>query len=101
MGGFIDEFIVANRSEAEAGQLHSLRGKPLVVPTALGNDQGWMTDQNQSAALSTNNVHRVVPGQTHDSLVDNPKHAAAITSARQDRCGSRSAPVSVYLRLPV
>jgi pimeloyl-ACP methyl ester carboxylesterase len=85
MGGFIDEFGVANRSEAEAGQLHSLEGKPLVVLTAArGNAKGWMTDQNQSAALSTNSVHRVVPGSTHDSLVDNPKHTAAVTQAIHD-----------------
>ena len=28
MGGFIDEFVVANRSEAEAGRLRSLGAKP-------------------------------------------------------------------------
>jgi pimeloyl-ACP methyl ester carboxylesterase len=85
MGGFIDEFGVANRSEAEAGQLHSLSGKPLVVLTAArGNSNGWMADQDQSAALSTDSVHRVVPGATHDSLVDNPQHAAAVTQAIHD-----------------
>ncbi len=85
MGGFIDEFGVANRSEAEAGQLHSLEGKPLVVLTAArGNSKGWMGDQNQSAALSTNSVQRVVPGSNHDSLVDNPKHTAAVTQAIHD-----------------
>ena len=85
MGGFLDEFLVANRSEAEAGQLHSLSGEPLVVLTAArGNSKGWMGDQNQSATLSTNSVHRVVPGSTHDSLVDNPAHAAAVTQAIRD-----------------
>ena len=34
MGGFLDEFGVANRSEAEAGTLRSLDAKPLVVLTA-------------------------------------------------------------------
>jgi pimeloyl-ACP methyl ester carboxylesterase len=85
MGGFIDEFGVANRSEAEAGRLASLGGKPLVVLTAArGNSKGWMGDQNQSATLSTNSVHRVVAGATHDSLVDNPAHAAAVTQAIRD-----------------
>jgi pimeloyl-ACP methyl ester carboxylesterase len=85
MGGFLDEFAVANRSEAEAGQLHSLSGKPLVVLTAArGNSKGWMGDQHQSATLSSNSVHRVVPGSTHDSLVDNPKHTAAVTQAIHD-----------------
>ena len=34
MAGFLDEFGVANRSEAEAGTLHSLAAKPLIVLTA-------------------------------------------------------------------
>ena len=34
MGGFLDEFGVANRSEAEAGALRSLDAKPLIVLTA-------------------------------------------------------------------
>ncbi|MDX6301506.1 MAG: hypothetical protein QOF53_2720, partial [Nocardioidaceae bacterium] len=34
--------------------------------------------------LSTNSVHRVVAGSTHDSLVDNPKHTAAVTQAIRD-----------------
>src|SRR3954452_4189908 len=85
MGGFIDEFGIANRSEAEAGQLREFAAKPLVVLTAArGNSKGWMGDQNQTADLSTNSVHRVVAGSTHDSLVDNPKHTAAVTQAIHD-----------------
>jgi pimeloyl-ACP methyl ester carboxylesterase len=85
MGGFIDEFGIANRSEAEAGQLRNFAAKPLVVLTAArGNSKGWMGDQNQSTTLSTNSVHRVVPGSTHDSLVDNPQHTAAVTQAIHD-----------------
>ena len=85
MGGFVDEFGVANRSEAEAGQLHSLSGKPLVVLTAeRGNSEGWMADQDKTVSLSTNSLHRVVPGATHASFVENPDHAAAITEAIRD-----------------
>jgi pimeloyl-ACP methyl ester carboxylesterase len=97
MGGFLDEFGVANRSEAEAGQLRSLGAKPLVVLTAeRGNAKGWMADQNKTVTLSNNSVHRVVPGATHDSLVDNPHHAAAVTRAIHDvvasaRTGARLA----------
>lgn len=85
MGGFLDEFGVANRSEAEAGELRSLDGKPLFVLTAeLENSTGWMADQNETVALSTNSVHRVVQGSTHASFVDNPDHAAAVTRAIRD-----------------
>jgi pimeloyl-ACP methyl ester carboxylesterase len=85
MGGFLDEFGVANRSESEAGELRTFGDKPLIVLTAdLGNSPGWMVEQDKTAALSTNSVHRVVPGSTHDSLVSNPDHAAAVIQAAQD-----------------
>jgi pimeloyl-ACP methyl ester carboxylesterase len=85
MGGFIDEFGVANRSEAEAGQLRSFGAKPLIVLTAeRGNSEGWMAAQNETLTLSTNSLHRVVSGATHASFVDDPDHAAAVTRAIHD-----------------
>jgi pimeloyl-ACP methyl ester carboxylesterase len=85
MAGFLDEFGVANRSEAEAGRLRSLDAKPLVVLTATrGNSKGWMAEQDELAELSTNSVHRVEPGATHAAFVDNPDHAAAVTRAIHD-----------------
>jgi pimeloyl-ACP methyl ester carboxylesterase len=85
MGGFLDEFGVANRSEAEAGTLRTLGAKPLVVLTAsLENSTGWMADQDKTVRLSSNSIHRVVPGATHASFVDNPVHAAAVTRAIRD-----------------
>jgi hypothetical protein len=85
MGGFLDEFGVANRSEAEAGQLRTFGTKPMFVLTAeLENSEGWMAAQNEMATLSTNSVHRVESGATHASFVDNPDHAAAVTRAIHD-----------------
>ena len=85
MAGFLDEFGVANRSEAEAGSLRSLDAKPLIVLTAeRGNSKGWMADQNATVALSTNSLHRIESGATHASFVDNPDHAAAVTRAIHD-----------------
>jgi pimeloyl-ACP methyl ester carboxylesterase len=85
MGGFLDEYGVANRSVAEAGSLRSLDAKPLIVLTAeLENSKGWMADQNETVTLSTNSLHRVVSGATHASFVDDPDHAAAVTRAIHD-----------------
>jgi pimeloyl-ACP methyl ester carboxylesterase len=85
MGGFLDEFVVANRSEAEAGTLRTLDAKPLIVVTAtVGNSKGWMGLQDQIAQLSTDSLHRVEPGATHDDLVSDPVHAAAVTRAVRD-----------------
>jgi pimeloyl-ACP methyl ester carboxylesterase len=85
MAGFLDEFGVANRSEAEAGTLRTLDAKPLIVLTAtVDNSKGWMADQDKIVTLSTNSVHRVEPGATHASFVDDPAHAAAVTRAIHD-----------------
>jgi pimeloyl-ACP methyl ester carboxylesterase len=85
MSGVLDEYGVANRSVAEAGRLRSLDAKPLIVRTAeRGNAKGWMAEQNATVTLSTNSLHRVVPGATHLSFVENPDHAAAVTQAIHD-----------------
>lgn len=85
MSGALDEYGVANRSAAEAGRLRSLGAKPLIVLTAeRGNSQGWMADQKQTVTLSTNSLHRVVPGATHAGFVEDPVHAAAVTRAIHD-----------------
>ncbi len=85
MSGFLDEFGVASRSAAEAGRLRSLGAKPLVVLTAdRGSARGWMAAQDEMATLSTNSLHRVVPGATHASFVEDPEYAAAVTRAIHD-----------------
>ena len=85
MASFIDEYAVAGRSASEAGELKSLDGKPLVVLTAeQENAPGWMAHQDGMTALSTNSLHNVVPGATHQSLVDNPSHAAVVSQAIVD-----------------
>jgi hypothetical protein len=85
MASFIDEYAVAGRSASEAGELNSLGGKPLIVLTAeQGNSEGWMPHQDAMAGLSTNSLHDVVPGATHQSLVDNPTHATVVSQAIVD-----------------
>jgi pimeloyl-ACP methyl ester carboxylesterase len=85
MGGVIDEYGVASRSAAAAGELRSLDAKPLIVLTAtVGNSTGWMAKQNEMTKLSTNSLHRVEPGAAHASFVDDPVHAAAVIQAIHD-----------------
>jgi pimeloyl-ACP methyl ester carboxylesterase len=85
LGSFVDEYGVAARSISEAGELVDLAGIPLIVLTAeRGNSQGWMASQDKMAALSTNSVHRVVAGATHESLLADPDDAAAVSRAIHD-----------------
>jgi pimeloyl-ACP methyl ester carboxylesterase len=85
MASFIDEYAVAGRSASEAGALTTLGGKPLIVLTAeQGNAPGWMPHQEAMATLSNNSRHEVVPGSTHQSLMDDPAHAAVVSAAIVD-----------------
>ena len=66
----IDEYVQANASVEQAASLGDFADKPLVVLTAgSGSDAAWSAAQNHLATLSTNSVHRVIDGATHESLV--------------------------------
>jgi pimeloyl-ACP methyl ester carboxylesterase len=78
----IDEYVPANASMEEAAALDDFADKPLVVLTAgSGHDDAWSTAQNELATLSTNSVHRVIAGATHEALVAGKDHAAATEAA--------------------
>jgi pimeloyl-ACP methyl ester carboxylesterase len=83
--GWIDEFVQANASGAEAAMLTDFGDKPLVVLTA-GAETGATHDaaQNKLATLSTNSSHRVVDGASHPALIYNERYAEATTQAVLD-----------------
>jgi pimeloyl-ACP methyl ester carboxylesterase len=81
----IDEYIQASSSVKEAASLRDFGDKPLVVLTAgSGHDAAWTAAQNQMANLSTNSVHRVIAGATHEGLVADEEFAATTTQAILD-----------------
>ena len=83
--GTIDEYLQANSSTEEAASLSDFADKPLVVLTAgSGHDAASSAAQNDLATLSTNSVHRVIDGATHQSLILDENHAAATTQAILD-----------------
>ncbi len=94
MGGVIEEYGVANRSAAAAGELRTLNAKPVIVLTAtVDNSNGWIAKQDEMTKLSTNSLHRLEPGASHASFVDDPAHAAAVTqrfTTWSCRCGPGS-----------
>jgi pimeloyl-ACP methyl ester carboxylesterase len=68
-----------------AAQLKTLGSRPLgVVTAATGTEPGWTQHQNGLATLSTHTFHRTVAGSTHQSLIDDPEHAAASSRAIHD-----------------
>jgi hypothetical protein len=85
MSGVLEEYGSGGQFMAEAGSLRSLDAKPLIVLTAeLDNAKGWMAEQKETVTLSTNRLHRVVPGSTHGSFITNPDHAGAESRAIND-----------------
>jgi pimeloyl-ACP methyl ester carboxylesterase len=81
----IDEFVQATASMKQAASLGDFADKPLVVLTAgSGHDAGWSAAQNDLATLSTNSVHRVIDGASHEALIMDEENAAATTQSILD-----------------
>lgn len=78
----VEEYLRASASTQQAASLRDFGDKPLAVLTAsVGHDAAWMTAQDKTATLSTNSVHRVIAGATHEALVAEQKYAGATTQA--------------------
>jgi pimeloyl-ACP methyl ester carboxylesterase len=81
----IDEYVQANAAVQQAASLTDFADKPLVVLTAgVGNDATHSAAQDHLATLSTNSVHRVIAGASHEGLVGDKEFAAATTQAILD-----------------
>ena len=96
-GGWIDEFVQANASGAEAAMLRDFGAKPLVVLTAgAETDATHDAAQNKLATFSTNSSHRVVEGAKHAALIYDQQYARATTTAVLDVVSSvrSSAPLA-------
>jgi hypothetical protein len=85
LGSTIDEYLQASASTEQAAALRDFADKPLIVLTAgSGHDAAWSAAQNQLARLSTNSVHRIIAGATHEDLITDQEDAAATTQAILD-----------------
>jgi pimeloyl-ACP methyl ester carboxylesterase len=59
----------------------SLGDKPLSVISAGEQEPIWLELQDELAALSSDSVHRVVEGATHESLLDDQRDAQVTSAA--------------------
>jgi pimeloyl-ACP methyl ester carboxylesterase len=81
----IDEYLQATASTEQAAALGDFAAKPLIVLTAgSGHDAAWSAAQNRLARLSTNSVHQIIDGATHEDLITDQEDAAATTQAILD-----------------
>jgi len=89
----IDEYVQATASTEQAAALGDFADKPLIVLEAgSGHDAAWSAAQNRMARLSTNSVHRIIDGASHEDLVANQEDAAATTQAILDVVASVRSP---------
>ncbi len=80
-----DEFAELQTALMQAHALKSLGDKPLIVVTAAKDaPDGWLPLQDETAALSTNSIHRVLPNTTHLSLIEEQGDAAMASQAIHD-----------------
>lgn len=63
------------------GSPGSLGNKPLAVVTAGESEPIWLKRQDELATLSSNSIHRVVKGATHESVVYERGDAQATSAA--------------------
>jgi pimeloyl-ACP methyl ester carboxylesterase len=81
----VEEYLRGGEAGQEAASLRDFGDKPLVVLTAgVGHDESWMTEQGETTTLSTNSVHRVIEGASHQGMVDEEQYAADISRAVSD-----------------
>ncbi|HEY5882531.1 MAG TPA: alpha/beta hydrolase, partial [Nakamurella sp.] len=72
-----DELAMVPTMMAQAGAVTTLGDLPLAVLTAPMDAQtGWLAAQEDVAGLSGNSIHLVVPGASHESLLDDQAVAA-------------------------
>ena len=75
-----DELAMVPTMMARARAVTDLGSRPLYVLTApVDALPGWLTPHMELAALSSNSIHLVVAGASHQSLLDN-QHDAAVAS---------------------
>jgi pimeloyl-ACP methyl ester carboxylesterase len=80
-----DEFSRLRTAMKQAGALHTLGDKPLMVLTARRDAQGgWSAAQDDLARLSTNSTHRVLGNATHSMMTEDRATAAKSSQAISD-----------------
>ena len=78
---YVLEFLAPTQT-LRLGSPGSLGNKPLAVVTAPKEaEPGWLELQDKLATLSSNSIHRVVKGATHESLLYDRSDAQASSAA--------------------
>src|SRR5215213_4460070 len=80
----VEEFRATPETSAQVRATGSLGDKPLAVVSAGEQSSGWLEMQGELASLSSNSIHHVVEGATHESLLYD-KGDSQVTSAASEQ----------------
>src|SRR5215213_9170032 len=80
----VEEFRATPETNAQVRNTGSLGDKPLAVVSAGEQSSGWLEMQGELASLSSNSIHHVVEGATHESLLYD-KGDSQVTSAASEQ----------------
>ena len=101
----IDEYLQAAASTEQAAALGDFADKLIVLTAGSGHDAAWSAAQNRMATLSTNSVHRIIDGATHEDLIATkktpppPRKRSSTSSHRSGAQGAWSADPEPQQRL--
>jgi len=81
VGTTVEEFRATPETTAQVRSMGSLGDTPLAVISAGEQPPGWLEMQDELAALSSDSIHRVVDGATHESLLYESRDAQVTSAA--------------------
>jgi pimeloyl-ACP methyl ester carboxylesterase len=77
----VEEFRATPETTAQVRSTQSLGDKPLAVISAGEQPPGWLDMQDELADLSSDSIHHVVEGATHESLLYERRDARVSSAA--------------------
>jgi pimeloyl-ACP methyl ester carboxylesterase len=77
----VAELAMWDSTNAEARPLGGFGDRPLIVLTAARRPGRWARLQAETSQLSTDGVHRTVPGAGHATLIQDPRYAKEVVDA--------------------
>src|SRR5215218_1513693 len=75
------QFRATPETSAQVRSMGGIGDKPLAVISAGQQSSSWLEKQDELAALSSESIHRVVDGATHESLLYNKGDSQVASAA--------------------
>jgi hypothetical protein len=85
VGTTVEEFRATPETSAQVRSMGGIGDKPLAVISAGQQSSSWLEMQDELVALSSERIHRVVDGATHESLLYDKRDSQVTSAAIEQR----------------